>query len=1605
MLEMQLASLRGVVHVRASDLTGNVLLSYDPRSTSEWLLLRELTRIAHQSTGSLACRETRQTNRPQTPSSRRQVSRLETRQLQPIQRPTRRLPRYFLEGTGRLRRARIVVRGLDRDPGLSGGIDRLLRQQYGILARFKPATGHLLVDFDHHHSVLDEILAELAHLQLPELLGEDRPEHPLDPLPLRESLTRAIGCLLGLGFLTYRQLTAPAAAAAAGQSLAGVIANIFNLLQGFPFIRRRLRQLMGRSLADLLAGGLGILSLTLAHYPLGLIVSGVECIFLIGEVTSRRAAWYRYEESLEGAAPAEPGAVVRLEGGARVPHAARVIEGTGTATGVSALPLPLNPGATVPAGAHLAGGPFTMELLGAEAFDPKPRPVPPSLKYFHKYIRLSRYLSVAYAALIAARTLSLTRTFEALLLMNPRTAVIGLEAANLAAAARALRAGVTVVGTRPDRNIELPDLLIIDGPRLLADGLEIAEVLPPSEALLPAEVLDAAAIVNSAAGSPWGDAFPSARMAVVVDGTFNGMWAAATVDGERYTLGPPEDADVVPDDFLAVHLGGHILELRHAVEDTCLGLIALRPRLNAATTSLLETCRTHGVAVTLLPRGNPVTAQQLAARAGLAISESSDPVALIRDKQQQGLRVAFVSDHAEAAAAFAAADFAIGLAHARHGELPARADLLVPDLTALADLMTIGNRRELAVRDGIHLSVGANVTGALIGLFAGPLGGERASTTVYVAALATLGAVWLRCRGGQRPDSARAYLADPRPERWGRRSLDEVFRDLESTQIGLSSDEATRRRRAPAATTTSNALLVALRNQLRSPITGIMAGGACLTLALGQAVNTALLSLTTSLNIIAGVWQEREVGKAAEALRRMSAGSTRVLRDGRPEIVLVSEIVPGDVLLLGPGVRVAADARILDAAGLEVDEAALTGESLPVTKGPNEFADTARIVLEGSDVVVGTGRAVVVAVGRHTRLGAMAAALQTDLAEESPMGVRLGRILQIALPLAAIGGVVAGLAGLAYGGAPASMLTIAVTTALSAIPEGLPLLAGVGQAGVANRLAKRRALVRRIAAIEALGRVDVACTDKTGTMTEGKLALRLVADLVQEAYFPGPLPVPLREVLLAGALASPHPDAPDAAAHPTDRAVVRGAMATGLSEAVRAIRVVEVPFDSARAFHAAVVPGRICVKGAPERIAPRCDSVRTPSGDLALDPEQRHRLLARGVQYAERGLRVLLVAEGPMHADPNNPQGLTALGFVAISDPLRLSVPSAVRRCQEAGIRVLMLTGDHPATAATIAREAGLFVPGCDVVIRAGDLVDLAPAELGLRLRNGAVIARAAPLDKLRIIESLRQRMHVVAMTGDGVNDAPSLRLADVGVAMGLAGTEVARQAASVILTDDDFATLVEALVEGRGFWRNMRNALGLLLGGNAGELGLIVGASLMGFGPPLTAVEILLINLITDALPSLAVVLQRPQRRDLAGLAREGLSALDLGLRRDVVRRGVATCLPALAAYLFMQGAGGPDQARAVGFTSIVATQLAQTLDAGVVQGSLSRSVGNAVAASAALLVSTVTLPFIRNALGLVSPSLLGWGAVGASSVTAIALSRLISSLGTLAVETTGAA
>ncbi len=1677
-----LRHLPGVTKSEANHLTRNILILFDPRQTNREALISGVVSLRFDSRNA--------------PASGTYAAR----------------SAVVEEKVGRHRRARIPVRGMNHDTGLSRRLTEHLEGKFGVQVLANPLTGSVIVDYDEKLIHLEDLLGEVAHLELPVLPGEDIPTHPLDPRPLVRSATQMIGAILGLGFVTLQRLFFPAAQ---GNSTAAAVAGVFNILQAFPVVRKRLQRVFGRNGAEVVTHGVTLVALTAADVPLGLVMAGAEALLLLGVVTQRRAAWRRYEDGLDPGTVTASGSVLRLEPGMRVPHDAKVIEGTGTALGRSGRILPLSPGRRVPGGARVAGGPFILEILGEQPFVPQPRPVRRRLDLQRRYLRYAAPVSFAYAALTGLVTGSLSRAFESILLVNPYPALVGAESANLAASARVLRAGLTIASSHPKRIIRRPDYLLIDGPRVLTDGLELITVLPLDESLDVPELLALGGAVATAAGSPWGGVFPhydnlpatdgafhgllaTASVARVryslgppevpvdveeaverrhrggyllqltrqadtvalglvalrprdngpegenrtprleittvlpleehldtpgllglagaiaraarspwggsfpedgnppaVEGEFNGLWASAVIRGVRYTLGPPEEPPAIGAAVERQAQGGYQLVLALEGESRPLGFVTIRPRLNRGVGALVETCRREGVRLDMLPGIALETAEAVARRAGVILLSSDDAVAAIRERQQSGGLVAFASDGAHAASGFAQSDLAIGMAAGHAGYFPAQADLLAPDLVALADFIETACRRDRVVRDSVLLSTACNALGLAMSL-QGPLGYHVAFIPGYLAALAGMAAGLFRLRGGSRPESALGYLTDPRPERWGKRPVASVLRAFHSSEHGLSSAAAIRRLRPRPAAVRREELLAAIGKQLLAPTMSLLAGGACLTLILGQPINTALISVSLSINVAAGLWQERQVSLGGEAVQRLGGPTARVLRDGQPVTLPAADLVTGDVLLLRQGDRVPADARVLSAEALEVGEAALTGESLPVAKGPAQPLDHNRIVLEGSEVVVGTGLAVVVAVGRHTRLRATAAAMSINAERESPLGNRLARVLRVALPVALTGGAITSVAAFSYGGGALNeIITLGVATALSTIPEGLPILAGIGQAAVSQRLARQNTLVRRLAGIEALGRVDVACTDKTGTLTEGRLSVALLADLERHTTDCATLTAAFRHLLLIAGQASPPPDDPHTTLHPTDRAVVRAAQEAGLDEELRAPREATVPFDASRGYYAARVAGRLCIKGAPERLVPRCVLAQ---GRL-LDDARRRDLLEQASNLAETGLRILMIAEGPADANPEDPARLTALGFVGMNDRLRPSASGAIARCQEAGIRVLMITGDHLGTARTIARQAGLFRDPFDDAVTASQLQDLSAPELDRRLERVAVVARATPVDKVRIIESLRRSGRTVAMTGDGVNDAPALRLADVGVAMGRTGTEAARQAADVVLADDEFGQLAEALVEGRSFWRNMRHTLGLLMGGNVGELSLITGLTLAGQGSPFSATQIWLLSLITDALPSLALVMRPPQQRNLSGLAQEGPKGLDASLPGDTFRRAVSTAVPTLGAYLWTAATAGAQspEAGAVAFASTICAQLAQTVDAGQSQGMLSRNTVGAVAGSLAALGLVLGVPGVRDFLGLVAPTAQGWGAVAASSAAAVVISRSLSVAGNI--------
>lgn len=646
---------------------------------------------------------------------------------------------------------------------------------------------------------------------------------------------------------------------------------------------------------------------------------------------------------------------------------------------------------------------------------------------------------------------------------------------------------------------------------------------------------------------------------------------------------------------------------------------------------------------------------------------------------------------------------------------------------------------------------------------------------------------------------------------------------MNSPPGGLSTSEAQTRlaefgsNAIQSASPPSAARIIA--QQFTSPLVWLLLG-ACLVAALvGEAADAIAIMAIVLINAAVGFVQEYRAEQAVRALRAMTAPRARVRRDGVQCLVAATEVVPGDLLLLEAGDVVAADASLEEAHALTVNEAPLTGESAPVDKmtGPvapeRPLAERAGEVFMGTAVVSGTGSARVVATGMQTQLGRVANLLVTAEKDESPLQGRLRRVSGVLLWVClAIVGLVAWL-GISRGLAMAEVFLGAVSLAVAAVPEGLPAVITIALAAGVQRMAARRVLVRRLLAVEALGCTTVICTDKTGTLTTGVMTVR---ELWGDDH------VRMLDAAAACCDAELGVDARAGVGDSTEVALLVAAAERRIfREDIERSRprTAVLPFDSKRKWMGIQrSDGVLYVKGAPEAVIGMCE-------------ERHHHALTAAAEMSSRGLRVLAVATG-RHG---NERPLELLGLVGLADPPRTEAIDALRTARRAGIRTVMITGDHPATAAAIGRELGLIGPRED------------PA--------GRIHARATPEDKLRIVREWKSQGAVVAMTGDGVNDAPALREAHIGIAMGKSGTEVTREAADVVLADDNFASLVAGIEEGRGIFENLRKTLVYLLSGNLGELMLMLFAALLGLPTPLLPLHLLWVNLVTDGLPALALV------------------------------------------------------------------------------------------------------------------------------------------------------
>jgi Ca2+-transporting ATPase len=812
---------------------------------------------------------------------------------------------------------------------------------------------------------------------------------------------------------------------------------------------------------------------------------------------------------------------------------------------------------------------------------------------------------------------------------------------------------------------------------------------------------------------------------------------------------------------------------------------------------------------------------------------------------------------------------------------------------------------------------------------------------------------------------------------------------------------------------------VILWHQLRSSVVALLATAAALSAAFADWKEAIAILVVLGLNTALGFVTELKAERSMEALRRIGTRLQRVRRDGRILMVDSEDLVPGDTLLVEAGDVATADARLVAAANLSVDESALTGESLPVEKSTAPVArdgpigDRASMLHKGTAVTRGSAVAVVTATGMDTELGQVARLAAGAAPEESPLTRSLARLAQhLVLVTLAIAAAVA-LIGIARGHPPMLMVEAAIALAVAAIPEGLPIVATLALARGMWRMARQNALIERLSAVETLGATTIILTDKTGTLTENRMTVeRLVTaagDTVVEnrkANAAGALPAPALRLLEAAALCNDaalkgagQPDSGD----PLEIALLRAACRAGLDRA-RLLRdypeVDRRPFDSDTRMMATVhrYGGEclVAVKGAPEAVLARSARLAGGAGDVPLDDAQRARLAAKVGELGQQGLRVLAVAVRGAPTPPAEPYGdLTLLGLVALYDPPRPDVEEAIAACRRAGIRVVMVTGDHAVTAASIARSISL---GADPqVIEGHALADgLAAADIG----HADVLARVSPGQKLDLVSAYQAAGEVVAMTGDGVNDAPALRKADIGVAMGQRGTEVARQAAAMVLRDDSFATIVSAIREGRVIFANIRRFVLYLLACNLSEVMVVGIAVAAGLPLPLLPLQILFLNLVTDVFPAFALalgegggdVMRRPPRDPREAIVTGPLWTLVAG-------QGVVMMLATLAAMAFGRDWMGLDAGSVVtiSFLTLALAQIWHTFnmaDLGqeplVNDATRNPYVWAAVLVCVGLLALACYLPALAEVLELTPPDAGAWGVVLTASLVSMLLGRL---------------
>lgn len=809
--------------------------------------------------------------------------------------------------------------------------------------------------------------------------------------------------------------------------------------------------------------------------------------------------------------------------------------------------------------------------------------------------------------------------------------------------------------------------------------------------------------------------------------------------------------------------------------------------------------------------------------------------------------------------------------------------------------------------------------------------------------------------------------------------------------------------------------------QFQDTMVLILFAAALIAGLLGEMIDATAIMIIVLLNGCIGFFQEQKSEKSLEKLKQLAAPVAYVLREKEWRKVPATELVVGDVIRLHPGDRVPADVRLIRTKGIETEESAITGESVPVTKhassihAPNiEAQDQANMAFKGTLITRGTGEAIVVAIGMETMMGQIASLMVTTKKVPTPLEKRLGElgkvlIIAVLLLTALVVGV-----GILQGNPVYDMFLAGVSLAVAAIPEGLPAIVTVALSLGVQRMIRKKAVIRKLSAVETLGCASVICSDKTGTITENRMT-------VQQLYVNGEIvhvtgegnrsegeffihdqkidrtyPV-IKQLLLYGMICNHASLSIQKGKYvidgdPTDAALLIGARKLGLAEAEAHPYTIikEFPFDSDRKRMTVVVEDQqqrrfLITKGAPEILIPR--STYHVKGSSTTTRVKKEVINHEVEQMAEQALRTIAVCMKPLQKetkldDPMIEQDLTFIGLVGMIDPPRKQVAPAIHECKEAGIKTVMITGDHVTTATAIAKKIGLLEMGSKV-IDGRTIEQMSTDELTKVIDNISVFARVTPKHKLRIVEAFQHKGHVVAMTGDGINDAPAIKASDIGISMGQTGTDVTREASSLILMDDNFTTIKDAIREGRNIYENIRKFIRYLLASNVGEILVMLFAILLGYPLPLIPVQILWVNLVTDGLPAMALGLDQPEKNVMKKKPRdsnEGVFANGLGFK--IISRGLLIGIVSLIAFMttYHQTNGDLELSRTMTFTTLVMTQLIHVFDCRAEQSIFSRNpfgnlyLNGAVLSSFLLLIIVIYAQPLQTIFHTVALAWMDW-------------------------------